>query len=215
MSVLHRKNRKETMRKNVTLDPVFAQGLERMSEVSGKAQGELLELALMQPAIHRFRVFSDPVGGNAVAELLDACQADYGAVPKDIWERALEAVSRFYLPNCKYFQEGSRESAAQVNDYIGTHVPVPCMEASPFLAGMHAAAKEGRFVTGEEAHDREAAKGLVGAMLESEDNRVVGETYLFRDLYLLFALLFHGPDEGCFREMYRYFVSDGAMFGFC
>lgn len=209
MSGISRLFANRTVRKNVNLDADMAERLERLSAVSGLAQGELLGIAMRQDFMRRLTWFVSDDIASPVAEVIDEYQSrGPGRMTGDMSSRLLRILSERILPKSLFPYRADDPEAPDVvslNEYMASHIRDEDADAFLPLAECRGLARNGEFFT----YDLDAACANVGRyvrfMATHADSPLVYQgDFLFRNLVVIFRDFCPGMAFGTKAEARAY-----------
>lgn len=202
------------VRRNVTLERYRAEDLEKAAGFLGRTQGEVLGAALGQPIMRRLYALARPDGGNSLACLIEAYQADEASMDPRAGEAILDAVKDWLEAHGTRKRKSAMKQAAEhVNSYVHGHVTKGSMEADPYFKTVHDQAEKGRFVTADMEEDMlkmNTAKYINAMLAGPNDRNRMGESYLFRNLEAILDECFEAPTEEETKEIAAQ-LSDGRV----
>lgn len=206
------KMKRELVRRNVTLHEFAADNLKRMSDFTGCTQGEILEMALNQPAMERLKAFTS--SDNPIVGLIEAYQCDEGHMSKRAGESILLCVRDWVEKNAKIKDMAAlSKNLPNTNSYISGHMTRYSMDADDYFKSIHDMAGEGAFLTSDMSADmiRDKVIIYINAVINGvDDKRIMMESYLFRNLLIMLEDCFEAPAAEDVEHMYHE-LSDGHM----
>lgn len=206
------KMKRELARRNVTLHEFAADNLKRMSDFTGCTQGEILEMALNQPAMQRLKAFAS--SDNPIVSLIEAYQCDEGHMSKRAGESILLCVRDWVEKNAKVKDTAVlSKNLPNTNSYISGHMTRYSMDADDYFKGIHDMAEEGTFLTPDMPADtiRDKVIIYINVMINgANDRRIMMESYLFRNLLIMLEDCFEAPAAEDVEHMFHE-LSDGYV----
>lgn len=202
----------ELVRRNVTLNEFAADNLKTMSDFTGYTQGEILEMALNQPAIQRLKAFAS--SNNPVVDLLEAYQCDEGHMSRRAGESILQTIKDWVQEYATVKSTAAlSKQLPHTNSYIGSHMTKYSMDADEYFKLVHDSAQKDAFLTTDMSSDavRDTVIVYIDAMLNgADDKRIIMESYLFRNLLVMLEDCFEIPTAADVKRIYND-LSDGYV----
>lgn len=193
------------VRRNVTFNEFTAESLIMMADFTGYTQGDLLEIALSQPAMQRLKAFASC--DNPVVGLLETYQCDEGYMSSRAGESILKCVKDWVQGNAKVKDKVAlSKDMPNTNSYISGHITRYSMDADAYFKTVHDNADEGTFLTSEMSADMIRNKIImyINAVINgANDKRIIMESYLFRNLLIMLENCFEIPAVEDVKHMYH------------
>lgn len=193
------------VRRNVTFNEFTAESLIMMADFTGYTQGDLLEIALSQPAMQRLKAFASC--DNPVVGLLETYQCDEGHMSSRAGESILKCVKDWVQGNAKVKDKVAlSKDMPNTNSYISGHITRYSMDADAYFKTVHDNADEGTFLTSEMSADMIRNKIImyINAVINgANDKRIIMESYLFRNLLIMLENCFEIPAVEDVEHMYH------------
>lgn len=219
--------KRKPVRKTVTLDSGLAASVEKLSDLSGISQGEIIAKAMDWWKMRMLFALAD--GKHPLADAADVYACSH---PASVTEDAMAAFADMFLElvdgtdfKCSVvyleFEERGRKLARQssacsvTNDYVAGHLTAAVKAASPVMAHVADMAERDEFVVA----DADATRRNVRAFLNDVkghvgDPAIHSEDYLLKIMVVLFRDFAHSmEDDESRRKAYGLFAAHGEAFG--
>lgn len=211
-----------TVRRNLTLDIYTAETLENLSNVMGVSQGEILKIALAQPMMRRLYSFvyacrEQAVDKNPLVALMETYQCAVGHMTPRVGESIIRATKEWFEDYAVIKDRNMlAEEVPTVNSYISGHMTKGSRQADPYFDTVYQEAENNSFITPDMKADEikgKVVKYMDIMLANPDDKRLMGESYLFRNLLIILTDCFRAPTMKECKDLFAT-LSDGYVLPF-
>ncbi len=202
------------LRRTVNLSPLVAKDLERVAEMAGLSQGDILDIAMAQPQIRMMRAFAHDERRNHVAAMLDGF-VDGGQLTHLICTKMVDTLLMKVIPAMLFYDGDAPACMASQrsssNFYVAGRIPERLTKDSSEFARLRELAADDKFVDDKGV----TTKANLTALLREMHNHshkvdVVTEPFLYTAIA---EVLEHFGNEGLLSgmDLFQVFQDNGIF----